>query len=116
METQQAIETLAALSQLTRLEVFRLLVRHEPAGLAAGDIARTLEVPHNTLSAHLIILARARLVLSTRRSRSIIYRADIPRLSDLVLFLVKDCCNGNPELCGPLVADLIPCCPPEVSA
>lgn len=116
METQAAIEALAALAQLTRLEVFRLLVRHEPAGLAAGDIARTLDVPHNTLSAHLNILARAHLVLSTRRSRSIIYRADIPSLRDLVLFLVKDCCNGNPELCGPLVADLIPCCPPEVIA
>ena len=116
METKDAIEALSALSQLTRLEVFRLLVRHEPAGLPAGEIARALEVPHNTMSAHLTILARANLVISTRRSRSIIYRADIPSLRDLVLFLVKDCCNGNPELCGPLIADLIPCCPPEVTA
>src|SRR3546814_1566734 len=59
----------------TRLETFRLLVRHEPEGLAAGDIARSLDVPQNTMSAHLAILARAGLVRSERHSRSIIYRA-----------------------------------------
>jgi predicted transcriptional regulator len=49
MDSQTAIDLLAALSQATRLDVFRLLVRHEPAGLPAGDIARELGIPHNTL-------------------------------------------------------------------
>jgi hypothetical protein len=26
---------------------------------------------------------------------------------------VKDCCNGRPDVCEPLLADLLPCCPPK---
>jgi ArsR family transcriptional regulator len=55
-------------------------------------------------------LARAGLVQSERHSRSIIYRADLDGLRALTLFLVKDCCAGNAELCAPLVAELTPCC------
>jgi ArsR family transcriptional regulator len=110
MEDRLAITALGALAQGTRLGVFRLLVRHEPAGLAAGEIARQLDVPQNTMSAHLGILARAGLVRSQRHSRSIIYRADLDGLRALTLFLVKDCCAGNAQLCAPLVAELTPCC------
>ena len=77
MESWQAILALSSLARSTRLGVFRLLVKHEPDGLAAGDIARALAVPQNTMSAHLAILARAGLVMSERKSRSIIYRADL---------------------------------------
>ncbi|APG87498.1 ArsR/SmtB family transcription factor [Sinorhizobium americanum] len=109
MEQVNAILALAALAQSTRLETFRLLVRHEPDGLPAGDIARALAVPHNTMSTHLNILARAGLVSSERRSRLIVYRADVSRLRDLTLFLVQDCCGGNADLCAPLVEALNPC-------
>ncbi len=110
MDTDSAIAAFGALAQSTRLDVFRLLVRHEPDGLAAGEIARQLDVPQNTMSAHLGILARAGIVRSERRSRSIIYRADLDGLRALTLFLVKDCCAGNAELCAPLIAELTPCC------
>ncbi|MHB9880985.1 ArsR/SmtB family transcription factor [Pacificimonas sp. ICDLI1SI03] len=110
METESAISALAALAQATRLDTFRLLVRHEPDGLAAGEIARQLDVPQNTMSSHLGILARAGLVLSERHSRSIVYRADIDGLRALTLFLVKDCCAGSPDLCAPLLAELAPSC------
>lgn len=113
MDNQAAIEALAALAQSTRLDAFRLLVRHEPDGLPAGEVARVLDVPHNTMSTHLAILARAGLVRSERHSRSIVYRADLERVRTLVGFLLKDCCAGRPELCAPVVADLIPCCPPK---
>ncbi len=110
MESESAISALSALAQGTRLDVFRLLVHHEPDGLAAGDVARQLNVPQNTMSAHLGVLARSGLVRSERHSRSIIYRADLDGLRALMLFLVKDCCAGNAELCAPLVAELAPCC------
>jgi ArsR family transcriptional regulator, arsenate/arsenite/antimonite-responsive transcriptional repressor len=110
VENESAISALGALAQGTRLDVFRLLVRHEPDGLAAGEIARQLDVPQNTMSAHLGILARAGLVRSERQSRSIIYRADLDGLRALTLFLVKDCCAGNAALCAPLIAELAPCC------
>ena len=109
MEAETAIPALAALAQTTRLETFRLLVRHEPEGLAAGEIASRLSVPANTMSAHLGVLSRAGLVTAERRSRSIIYRADLDRLSALVLFLLNDCCQGRADLCDPLIAQLSPC-------
>jgi ArsR family transcriptional regulator len=113
METEDAVLALAALSQSTRLEAFRALVRHEPEGLAAGDLARLLEVPQNTLSAHLSILTRARLVTSERRSRSIIYRANLAEFQNVAMFLLRDCCGGRPEVCGPILDSLQSCGPPK---
>lgn len=109
MESEAAILALAALAQPTRLEAFRLLVRHEPEGLPAGEIADALAVPANTMSTHLGVLSRAGLVSSERHSRSIIYRADLDRLHALVLFLLKDCCQGRANLCEPLLAELVTC-------
>jgi ArsR family transcriptional regulator len=99
MSAPHALAALAALGQTTRLEIFRLLMRAEPAGLAAGSIADTIGCPHNTLSSHLSILARSGLVRGTREGRSIIYRADVEGIRTLVGFLVTDCCDGHPELC-----------------
>src|SRR6202166_901070 len=101
MESEQAILALAALAQSTRLSVFRLLVQHEPEGLAAGDIAKMLAVPQNTMSAHLAILARAGLVMSERKSRSIIYRANLVTFQDLTSFMVEDCCGGREDAGAP---------------
>jgi len=109
MESCDAIDALSALAQPTRLDTFQLLVRHETDGLAAGEIARHLDVPQNTMSAHLGILARAGLITSTRHSRSIIYRADLDALRAVMLFLVKDCCGGRAELCRPLADELLAC-------
>ena len=115
MEIETALACLAALSQPTRLDAFRTLVRAEPSGLAAGELAGKLGVPQNTLSAHLNILSHARLVGSARSGRSVVYRADLSRLNALVRFLVEDCCGGSVESCAPLIADLAPCCPQEPS-
>jgi DNA-binding transcriptional ArsR family regulator len=112
MEKLEAIAALAALAQATRLDTFRLLVAREPDGVPAGELARLIEVPQNTMSAHLAILARAGLIVGRRHSRSIIYRADLDRFRELALFLVKDCCGGRADLCAPLIADLTPCRPP----
>ena len=103
MESDSAILALGALAQGTRLDTFRLLVRAEPDGLPAGDVARALGVPQNTMSAHLATLARAGLVRSERRSRSIIYRVDLDRLRDLMTFLARDCCAGSAVLCAPFM-------------
>lgn len=116
MESYDALDVFTALSQATRLDAFRLIVRHEPDGLPAGDIARLLGVPQNTMSTHLAILARAGLIASERRSRSIIYRAEIDRVREIASFLVNDCCGGRPELCEPLVAEFTPCCSPKETA
>jgi DNA-binding transcriptional ArsR family regulator len=113
METNIAIEVFAALAQTTRLETFQLLMKHEPDGLAAGDIARQLNVPQNTMSTHLAVLTRAGLIAAERQSRSIIYRAVVDRVREITTFLVTDCCGGHPALCEPLVAEFTPCCAPK---
>jgi ArsR family transcriptional regulator len=102
MESAIALKRLSALAQESRLAVFRLLVRAGPDGLAAGDIARAAAIPANTLSAQLTILANAGLVRSRRDGRSIIYSADFEGMSGLLVYLMEDCCQGRPEVCGPL--------------
>jgi DNA-binding transcriptional ArsR family regulator len=114
MESEDAILALAALAQPTRLDVFKLLVKHEPDGLAAGDIARTLAVPQNTMSSHLSVLSRAGLVSAQRFGRSIVYRADLARFQEVVLFMLRDCCDGRPEICAPLIENLTPRCLPKL--
>jgi len=99
MSPPHALAALAALGQPTRLEIFRLLIRREPEGFAAGAIADAVGAPHKTRSTHLAILARAGLVRGAREGRSIIYRADIVGMRDLISFLVTDCCDGHPEIC-----------------
>lgn len=111
METEKAILAFSALAQSTRLETFRLLVRNEPEGVAAGELARLLDVPQNTMSAHLACLTRAGLVTGERHGRSIIYRANLQGFQDLALFMLKDCCGGKAELCAPVIAELT-CCSP----
>ena len=115
MESDDAILAFAALAQPTRLAVFRRLIAHEPDGLSSGDVARHLGVPHNTMSTHLAILSRAGLIVASRQSRSIIYRARLEAVGALASYLVKDCCGGRPDVCAPLIADLTPCCTPSTT-
>ena len=100
MDAPHALAALAALGQPTRLSIFRLLVRQEPDGLSAGALAEAVGCPHNTLSTHVAILVRAGLVNGTREGRSITYRAEAAGTRALIAFLVTDCCDGRPELCG----------------
>lgn len=112
MDETASLDIFSALAQGTRLQAFQLLVQKEPEGLAAGEISSLLGVPHNTLSTHLAILERAGLVSSERHGRNVTYRARLEAVRDIVMFLLKDCCGGRPEVCAPLIADLTPCCKP----
>jgi DNA-binding transcriptional ArsR family regulator len=96
----EAAEAFAALAQETRLAVFRLLVGEGPTGLPAGAIAARLAVAPSTLSFHLAQLERAGLIRSARVRRQIFYALDVEGTRRLVGFLTRDCCRGNPDLCG----------------
>jgi DNA-binding transcriptional ArsR family regulator len=100
MESTAAIERLGALAHPARLAVFRRLVQAGPSGMAAGEIARALDAPANTLSNQLAILSRAGLIHARRQARSIIYATDYGAVRELLDFLTQDCCNGHPEVCG----------------
>ncbi len=108
MDILRARDALAALAQESRLRAFRLLVKGGPDGIPAGEIARALKVPHNTMSSHLAILAQAGLVRSRKDGRSVIYAPDLDGTRGLLSFLMEDCCRGRPEVCGPLIACVLP--------
>lgn len=111
MELELVIKRLSALAQDARLKVFRLLVKAGPDGMAAGEIARKLDVPANTMSAQLLVLSNAGLVRARRDGRSIIYAINFDAMRDLLIFLTKDCCGGRAEMCAPIAS--IACCEPK---
>lgn len=108
----RTVAQLAALAQSTRLAVFKALMRAGPEGIAAGQIARSLDVAPNTLSAHLGVLQRAGLIGQRREGRSIIYSVVLPSVSGLIDTLVNDCCAGHPEACAPLAGAAAKGCAP----
>jgi ArsR family transcriptional regulator len=115
MDERQALAAFAALGQEHRLRVVRALVTAGPDGLAAGVLAETVGVAGNNLSFHLKELSHAGLVVSRREGKSIIYTAAYTGLSDLVQFLMQDCCGGRPEICTPAITALEAClCEPSM--
>ena len=106
MDSSDALQAFAALGQPVRLEVFRLLVKAGPDGMAAGQISDTLDVRQNTMSANLSVLTQAGLIRNVREGRSIRYFADMDGIRGLLAFLMEDCCGGSPDLCEPLINDI----------
>src|SRR5437764_2467290 len=104
MEIASAVAALAALAQDNRLDVFRLLVRAGRAGLAAGEVARKLKLPPNTLSFHFDRLRQAGLVTVRRESRSMIYAAQFDTMNALLGYLTENCCKGSQDACIPAAA------------
>lgn len=109
MDQDIALVALAALAHPTRLDAFRLLVRHEPEGLSTGALVAASGLTQSTFSTHLAVLAKAGLVTTEKLGRQQIQRAHIDTLRRLMTFLAKDCCQGRSELCEPLLAELT-CC------
>lgn len=119
MDIKQALAAFDALSQDTRLRVFRLLVEHGPAGAPAGTLSESLHIPHNTLSFHLSHMSHAGLVVSRREGRSVIYSADFEFFSGLIRYMVEDCCrvefasirDDKKRKCS--IIELSHCCQPK---
>lgn len=119
MDIQEAIIAFDALSQETRLRVHRLLVESGSEGLPAGELSKTLGIPHNTLSFHLNHMSNAGLISSRRESRSIIYSANFEFVTELIRFMIENCCNvdfanireGKQK--GSSVIELMNCCQPK---
>lgn len=103
MDISQSTQAFAALSQATRLDVFRLLVKAGADGLMAGEIGEKLQVKQNTMSANLSVLLNAGLVKNKREGRTIRYYADMDGVTTMLSFLLEDCCGGQPQLCQPFI-------------
>ncbi len=95
MESKAVVESLAALAQPLRLQVFRALVVAGPRGLTPGAMSEGAGVPPATLSFHLKELMNAGLVSQQRDGRFLIYRADFARMNGLLAYLTENCCEGS---------------------
>ncbi|MDJ0974212.1 MAG: helix-turn-helix domain-containing protein [Planctomycetota bacterium] len=101
MKLPEAVDALGALAQADRLRVFRLLVRVGPEGLAAGEIARELDLRGPTLTFHLTQLVDVGLLVRRSEGRKRIYAIRPDGMNDLFAFLADDCCQGRQSLCTP---------------
>lgn len=95
VEMVEAVKSLSALAQESRLSIFRLLVQAGSGGLAAGSIGEKLGLPPATLSFHLAGLTRAGLAQSRQEGRFVFYSADFEGMGRLLAYLTEDCCGGK---------------------
>ena len=114
MEIKDAVTSLAALAQESRLAIYRLLVQAGPAGMAVGSIGENLGIPAATLSFHLKELTRAELITARQDGRFIYYSANFPQMAALLGYLTDNCCRGMPQEClGVMETALAECCAPK---
>ena len=114
MEIKDAVTSLAALAQESRLAIYRLLVQAGPAGMAVGSIGENLGIPAATLSFHLKELTRAELITARQDGRFIYYSVNFPQMAALLGYLTDNCCRGMPQEClGVMETALAECCAPK---
>jgi DNA-binding transcriptional ArsR family regulator len=94
MNSENAAEKLAELGHITRLEVYRYLVKAGEAGLPVSAIQEKLSVPGSTLSHHISRLVRVGLVKQIREGRVLRCFAQYEVLANLLDFLTEECCNN----------------------
>jgi DNA-binding transcriptional ArsR family regulator len=99
MDKELATKLFESLASGIRLDVFRLLVKHAPTGLVAGEIATLLTLPPTNLSFHLKAMIHASLLNVTQEGRYQRYRANLTVMQSLVDYLTAECCTGHPEQC-----------------
>ena len=99
METKKATQVFEALTSEARLCIFRLLVKHAPDGLVAGELSRLADIPKTNLSFHLKTLVHSGLASVEREGRNTRYRANIPLMLETIGYLTAECCSGHPEQC-----------------
>ncbi len=102
MKTKEALLSLAALAQESRLAIFRHLVEVGPGGTPVGKIAEALRLPAPTLSFHLKELTHAELLSSRQEGRFIWYAVNFETMNALIGYLTENCCGGQPGLCAPM--------------
>jgi DNA-binding transcriptional ArsR family regulator len=95
VKTLDAIKSLAALSQETRLGIYRLLVQQGPEGMSVGAIAEKIGVNGATLSFHLKELSNANMVVARQEGRFVFYTANYETMNALLGYLTENCCQGQ---------------------
>ena len=94
MDSAQTVRALSALAHAARLDIFRLLIRAGPDGLAAGMIAELLDIAPSALTFHLKELTLVGLLVPRPDGRKIYYSANFVSMNELIAFMTENCCGG----------------------
>lgn len=94
MNEEELVKCLAQLGNITRLRIFRLLVKAGEKGLSVGQIQEELEVPGSTLSHHINKLTTLNLVSQEREGRTLHCIANYKLLDVVINELQDQCCVG----------------------
>ena len=94
MNRKLAAQCLSELGNLTRLDIYRLLVRVGLDGVNISDIQARLGVPASTLAFHLGGLVGVGLVSQEKIGREVVCRAKHRQLAAVMEFLREHCCEG----------------------
>ena len=95
MDIEIASKRLAELGNATRLSIFRHLVKFGEQGTPVGEIQKELGIPASTLSHHINRLISAGLILQRRESRILYCVPQYQALSDVIHFLLSECCTKS---------------------
>jgi ArsR family transcriptional regulator len=92
MIIEKAASQLEALGNVTRLRIFRTLVRAGDEGMPVGQLQEKLDIPASTLSHHLKKLVDTGLVIQERQATTLICTTNYRDMNALVGYLVDECC------------------------
>ncbi len=108
MKSSDAIKSLAALAQESRLAIFRILVKRGPEGFTPTQLGEKLDVSAPTLSFHLKELQAAGLIEARRDGRFLYYRPNFTHMNQLIGFLTENCCVLGDKECPAACAPSVP--------
>ncbi len=98
MDMEHAASRCAELGNITRLSIFRLLVKAGKNGLPVGSIQSSLNIPGSTLTHHLQRLVRVGLVKQRRQSRVLHCEPQMEAIRELTDYLLSECCTLRGDL------------------
>lgn len=90
-----AAAQMEALGNVTRLRLYRALVRAGEQGMPVGSLQQKLEIPGSTLSHHLKRLVDTGLVRQERQQTTLICTANFDQMYGLVGYLSDECCADS---------------------
>ncbi|NOH28953.1 ArsR/SmtB family transcription factor [Vibrio mediterranei] len=92
MQIEVAAKALKELGHVTRLAIYRQVVRAGHKGTPVGEIQDRLNIPGSTLSHHISSLASANLIQQRREGRTLYCIANYEHLEGVISFLQDECC------------------------
>ncbi|WP_417228416.1 ArsR/SmtB family transcription factor [Amphritea sp.] len=95
MQSEIAAKRFAELGHITRLDIYRYLVKGGRQGVPVGEVQAALNVPSSTLSHHITRLVSVGLVVQRREGRTLYCVPQYKELFGLIEFLQEECCTNE---------------------